>query len=169
MDYVKLLDEIGRDNFYSRQKELSESIRKFLNEAKYPDSYICNVRILTHALLDYYADITRLKSFHEIKHTKTSKVIAYKIYWILRRKPIQIIEYSEVEHDIFVNERYACNLLVSECLIGNDVNITDESVLEDVDKYTDLLLYYFKYRQLNPQVIELLIESFKIGYELKGL
>lgn len=35
--------------------------------------------------------------------------------------------------------------------------------ISQFDKYLDLLLYYFKYRQVTPQVIELLIESFKIG------
>lgn len=82
--------------------ELLGSIKKFLSEAKYPDTVICN-------------------------------------------------------------ERYACNLLLAECLLESDTAITDNAILEKLDKYIDLLLYYFKYRAINPQVIELLIESFKMG------
>lgn len=163
MDYKDLLEKVGKDNFESRFHELLNSMNKFLSEAKYPDSIICNERILYHVLLDYYSDIARLKEFHKIKHTKSDKVIAYIIYWILRRKPIQLTEFSDSEYDIFVNERYACNLLLAECLLENDAGITNNSVLEQLDKYIDLLLYYFKYRALNPQVIELLIESFKMG------
>lgn len=34
---------------------------------------------------------------------------------------------------------------------------------EQFGKYLDVLLYYFKYCQVNPQMIELVVESFKIG------
>ena len=41
------------------------------------------------------------------------------------------------------------------------------SKAEDVYKrqveYTEMLLYYFKYRQCDPKTLELLIESFKMG------
>lgn len=168
MDYTELIRIVGENNFYSRFDELLNSINKFLSNAGYPDFYECNERILYHVLLDYFSDISRLKEFHDIKHTKSAKVIAYTVYWLLRRKPIQIKEFSNSEYDIFVNERFACNLLISDCLLGNDISITDSDVIDDLDKYVDLLLYYFKYRQLNPQVIELLIESFKIGFELKN-
>lgn len=167
MDYTELIANVGKENFESRFHELLDSINKFLSEAKYPDTVICNERILYHVLLDYFSDIARLKEFHKIKHAKSDKVIAYTIYWIVRRKPIQLTEFSDSEYDIFVNERYACNLLLAECLLENDTNITKNDVLEQFDKYIDLLLYYFKYRALNPQVIELLIESFKMGNRIR--
>lgn len=34
---------------------------------------------------------------------------------------------------------------------------------QKLDEYIDLLLYYMKYRECNPQVLELAIESFKMG------
>lgn len=34
---------------------------------------------------------------------------------------------------------------------------------EKYDKYVDLLLYFFKYRECSVQMIELLIETFKMG------
>lgn len=163
MNYKELIDKVGKDNFNSRFSQMLNSINKFLSDAKYPDSVVCNERILYHVLLDYFSDIIRLKDFHGILHTKSDKVMAYTIFWFLRRKPIQLTEFSSSEYDIFVNERYACNLLISECLLKKDINITEGEKLEDFDKYIDLLLYYFKYRALNPQVIELLIESFKMG------
>ena len=161
-DYRELIDKVGKENFENRFACVSQSIDKFLMEANYPEWVQCNERILYHVLLDYFADIHRLKEFHDIQHTKTDKVMAYLIYWILRRKPIQLTQYSKDDKDIFVNERFACNMLLSECLLADNAVLTDE-LAEKLGAYIDLILYYFKYRQYNPQTIELLIESFKMG------
>ena len=165
-DYRDLIGEIGEGNFESRFRNLLDLINKFLKEAEYPaDSVLCNERILYHVLLDYYSDIARLKEFHEIKHTKSDKVVAYLIFWILRRKPIQLKQYSSEEKDIFVNERFACAYLLTECLLeSQNAQMTDD-ITDKLDKYIEFILYYFKYRQVNPQVIELVIESFKMGLE----
>lgn len=161
-DYKELMTQVGDERFSSRFAELEKTIYEFIKEAGYVGQVECNERILYHVLLDYYSDIERLKVFHDIEHTKTDKVIAYLIYWILRRKPIQFT-YSEEEKDIFPNERFACYLLVNECLWKDYDGNLDEKGYKQLDNYMDLVLYYFKYRQLNPQVIELMIESFKMG------
>lgn len=166
-DYQELLKDIGKDNFNSRFDELLKQINAFLSEAKYDESVNCNERILYHALLDYYSDIARLKDFHEIKHTKTDKKMAYLVYWIQRRKPIQFGEYLSKEKDIFVNERFCCYLLINECLLQSSdaaINIKlDEEKMSMFDRYIDMVYYYLKYRQVDPQVLELVIETFKAG------
>ena len=35
--------------------------------------------------------------------------------------------------------------------------------MKKLDDYMEMVLYYFKYRECNPQVVELVIESFKMG------
>ena len=166
-DYQELIHKIGEKRFDSRFKELLKQINAFLDEAKYDNNVQCNERILYHVLLDYYSDIVRLKDFHDIQYTKTDKVMAYLIHWIVRRKPIQLKEFSDNEKDIFVNERFACYKMINECLLQPvEENLSIKLSPEEItlyDKYIDLLLYYFKYRQVSPQVIELLIETFKIG------
>lgn len=109
-----------------------------------------------------------MKEFHKIKNVRTEKIFAYLIAWILRRKPLQFIHYTEIEKDIYVNERFAVYILINECIpfeSGKYVAPEDENKL---DAYIDLLLYYFKYRECNPQAIELAIESFKMGILVKG-
>ncbi len=162
-DYKELIKKVGEDDFQSRLEELTRLIDTFLQEAGFNDYAACNERILYHVLLDYYSDIFRLEEFHEIAHPKTDKITAYLIYWILRRKPIQFLCFSEDEKDIFVNERFACTLLLNECLLEDNDYKLNKTVLEKADAYLDLILYYFKYRPYNAQVIELLIESFKMG------
>lgn len=165
--YQELLEQIGEENFDSRFAELLRQINAFLEEGRYDENIICNERILYHVLLDYYSDIKRLKDFHEIVHTKTDKKFAYLIYWFLRRKPIQIKEFLTDEKDIFVNERFCCYLLMNECLLQSDggpinTKLSDEE-MKKFEKYIDMLLYYFKYRQVNEQMLELIIETFKLG------
>lgn len=166
-NYQELLREVGEQNFDSRFGELLKQISAFLDEAEYDENVVCNERILYHVLLDYYADIARLKDFHEIRHTKTDKKFAYLIYWIIKRKPIQFREFSDEEKDIFVNERFCCYLLINECLLQSgdasiNTNLNEEKMII-FDRYIDMLLYYFKYRQINAQMIELVIETFKVG------
>lgn len=164
-DYRELLCKVGEHKFKQRLEDLITTINDFLREAGFPESVECNERILYHVLLDYYADIERLKDFHGIDYTKSDKINAYLIYWIVKRKPIQFAEYSDKEKDIFVNERFACYLLVNECLLlpKNANTKLSKDNLKKFDNYIEYLLYYFKYRTVSAQVIELLIESFKIG------
>lgn len=68
--------------------------------------------------------------------------------------------------DIFVNERFACYMIINECLFKNAQEKhmrLDATGRQQFEKYVDLMMYYFKYRQTNPQVIELMIESFHMG------
>lgn len=172
-NYVELINEVGKKEFESRFAELQRQFGEFLIASGYISEIEgagcaeCNDRILYHVLLDYYADIKRLKEFHEIKHTKTDKNIAYLAYWILKRKPIQITNSVEEDKDIFINERFACYIVTYECLQQKqkDSNCLklDERSVKMYDKYIDLLLYFFKYRECSAQVIELLIETFKMG------
>lgn len=173
-NYVELIRDIGENEFLSRFAELQKQIDEFLISSHYisqsediEDNVECNDRILYHVLLDYYADIQRLKEFHEIKHTKTDKNIAYLAYWILKRKPIQINNLVEEDKDIFINERFVCYIVTYECLQQKKKNSgslkLDEESAKKYDKYIDLLLYFLKYRECSAQMIELLIETFKVG------
>lgn len=80
--------------------------------------------------------------------------------------PIQMNPGCVDEMDIFVNERFACYMIVNECLFKNTENRQmrlDKNRNKEFERYVELMLYYFKYRQVNPQVIELMIESFHMG------
>lgn len=172
-NYVDLIRKVGVENFDSRFAELQRQVEEFLIASEYislsgeRNHAECNDRILYHVLLDYYSDIQRLKDFHEIEHTKTDKNIAYLAYWILRRKPIQIDNLVEKDKDIFINERFVCYMIVYECLQQKQKKSEslklDRQSAEKYDKYIDLLLYFLKYREYSAQMIELLVETFKIG------
>lgn len=162
-DYIEMIKQIGKEKFYARLKELLDTADKFIEESGYKGNVECNERIMTTVLLDFYADIFRLKDFHNIEKERTEKIIAYTVAWIIKRKPLQFIKFTEDERDIFVNERFAAYLMINECLTCGQKIIVLKDNKKKLDEYIELLFYYFKYRECNPQVIELAIESFKMG------
>lgn len=172
-NYIELIKEVGEKEFDSRFSELQKQINEFLDAAGYAfreekgGCVECNDRILYHVILDYYSDIRRLKEFHVIKHTKTDKNIAYLAYWILKRKPIQVPNFIEKDKDIFINERFVCYIITYECVQQKQKESgnykLDEQSMKKYDRYIDLLLYFLKYRECSAQMLELLIETFKMG------
>lgn len=161
-NYVDLIEKIGVGEFRSRFTELMHSAEEFIEESGFEGTVFCSERILSQILLDYYSDIDRLMEFHNIEHVRTEKIFAYMVSWIIRRKPLQYKVDSLEEKDVFVNERFAAYLMLNECLCcGKEIVLPEHK--KDLDEYINLLLYYFKYRECNPQAIELAISSFKMG------
>ena len=162
-DYTEILHRVGEEKFRERLDEMITSAEQYIQEAGYGEHVVCNERIMLNVFLDYFADIFRLKDFHGIENTRTEKIFAYTAAWIVKRKPLQFIHDTDEEKDIFVNERFAVFLLLNECLLCGEKHFISPQNREKLDEYIDLLLYYLKYRECNPQVLELMIESFKMG------
>lgn len=162
-DYNYILERVGPKKFRERLDEMMDSAERYIQEAGYAEHVVCNERIMLNVLLDYFADIFRLKDFHGIENTRTEKIFAYTAAWIVKRKPLQFIHDTDEEKDIFVNERFAVFLILNECLLCGERKFVSAENRVKLDEYIDLLLYYLKYRECNPQVLELMIESFKMG------
>jgi len=114
-------------------------------------------------MLDYFTDIIRLKSFHGIEYENTSKIDGYLCYWILRRKPIQVIGDVDVTK-LMVNELFVCNLLIYTCLSEvSDPTKYKEDVLSEFRKH---LFYHLRFRRVDQQGLELLIFAFQSALKL---
>lgn len=162
-DYNYIIERVGRQKFRERLDEMIASADQYIQEAGYGEHVACNERIMLNVLLDHFADIFRLKDFHGIENTRTEKIFAYTAAWIVKRKPLQFIHETDDEKDIFVNERFAVFLILNECLLCGEKKFVSQENREKLDEYIDLVLYYLKYRECTPQVLELMIESFKMG------
>lgn len=161
--YVEMIENIGENKLQETFTEVLASANHFIEEAGYQDHVECNERILMSLLLDYFADLFRMKDFHGIQWVRTEKSFAYLISWIIRRKPLQFIHYTEEEKDIYVNERFAAFLMLNECLLCGERKFVGAENQANLDEYISLLFYYFKYRECSPQALELAIVSFKMG------
>lgn len=120
-----------------------------------------NDDLITYAVIDYFADIERLKEFHNIDKTQPEKVGAYTAYWIARRKPIQIIKKLDADFladnhsPVWINEWFALNVLFAfsyqaDVILGR---LAEEE--KKFNQFLDTLHYNFSYRQYTPQSLEL--------------
>ena len=98
-------------------------------------------------MLDYFTDISRLKHFHQAKHINSLKVISYETYWLLRRKPIQILVEDETSDAMaFLNEKFVFSRIAKYLMgDGNGGIVGSEKRLS---KFSGFAVYYLKYRNL---------------------
>jgi len=160
--YKYLLQDFGREKIEGRYVFLANLIQAFIKQEEIENQVYLNNTILEQVLLDYFADIHRLKDFHNIVKVNTDKITAYTIQWLLRRKPIQMRE--EADKDLkFVNERFILSYL-QMYLFGKDYAtfVSPEKRYEH-DNFFKTFLYTIKYRYVDSQILELLIITYRAG------
>lgn len=171
-------------------KEQAKKLKEELNES-FSDEYINNAGVLIHklaeeffeknelegkvyfhdsifeyCLIDILVDIARLKHFHDISRVNYIKFIAYTASWCLKRKPFQLIEGCD-ERYLYVNERFALSILL-QARGGYDENT--EYFEEDQKALIDSIgqmFYHLKYRNTNPQTLELLLIGMNMGKKIR--
>lgn len=163
-DYHSIIEIIG----YKRIQERLETIESVYENfaMNYGEKEIrLNERVLGHAILDYFTDITRLKDFHGIDKINTDKIIAYEASWFIRRKPIQIVS-NENENLVYVNEKFVLSILIHHLTNGEIDSLDGNDMLQS---FCDTMLYYLKYRDCNAKFLEIMILSFKAGNSIQKI
>ena len=160
-----IISEFGEDKVEERYSKLFDEMTKFLEVNELNGKAVINKEILANVVIDYFCDILRLKSFHvDIKKTNSQKVIAYTSYWLLYRKPIQIINNdSDDKRYVTLNERFVLQYILdylSERERGGHI-LSRES--EGLKNFSGLMLYYLVYRSHDAQSLEMIITSFLAG------
>lgn len=165
-----------------RVKELKEELNR-----SFTDEYIKNTGILIHTfaeafyennelegkayfddsifeycLIDILVDLARLRYYHDISKVNYTKIIAYTASWILKRKPFQLIEGCDEKY-IYINERFALTLLLQAagCYDENTDYFSDEE--NELIKNVGQIFYHLKYRNTNPQTLELFLIGLATG------
>jgi len=160
-----IIAEFGEEKIKERYQILFDEIAKFIEVNKLQGIAAINKDILANVVIDYFNDISRLKSFHvDIKKTNSQKVIAYTAYWLLYRKPIQIINNDlQDKRHVTLNERFVLQLILdylSERERDSHILLRKSKGLQN---FSGLMLYYLTYRSHNAQDIEMIITSFLAG------
>ena len=137
----------------------SKAINNILKRTGLENKAVINERRLIHMVLDYFADIERLKEFHPVEKPTRIKKYAYSFFWLLRTAPVQLLE--EVDDNVlFINEMVVVDLFLTQFFEITKAKTLDSNV---VLRYLVELLYYFKYRRYDQQSIENQILSFVVG------
>lgn len=164
-DYHDIVNLVGKTKIQARFQDLLTAYESFISEEGLGELVTVNSYILMHAVLDQFTDLSRLKDFHQIIKENIYKVKAYELSWLLRRKPLQVNK-CDREGLVFVNEKFALYLIMAFFteLVGYDfyehLNAENQRVFNG---FTDSIYYYIKFRNCNPQALELALLCFGAG------
>ena len=165
--YKYLIEAFGPEKIMSRYDLLCSLMREFIAREGIETLVYVSKAVLWKVILDYFADIHRLKDFHNINKVNQDKITAYTLYWLIRRKPIQIREEADEESASFVNERFAVSYL-QMCLFGDDLTTLVSPVKQyEHENFFKTLQYFVKYRNADAQTLELIIVAYRAGRAFK--
>ncbi|MDO4293195.1 MAG: hypothetical protein Q4C65_08240 [Eubacteriales bacterium] len=163
LNYDGLFEEFSEEVIRSRYAFLYKESMEFLKSQKLEEQVRLDEVMLMHMVLDYFSDVSRLKSFHHIHHINEIKVISYETFWLLRRKPLQVIGQQQDDFLAFVNEKFAFSRLAAFLVDGRRDQTLREQDKKAFLNYLDTLYYFLKYRQYDPKMLELMILGFRAG------
>lgn len=164
VDYEYLIKIFGEQAIKDRFIYVSMKIENFIK--KYNHKAVVNNCQMRQVIVDYFADIARIKEFHSsIERINSVKRVAYLAYWLLRNKPIQLVD--QTEH-VMINELFALHILMIECFDCEKVDINNFTIdaQNTYKEYMKFLAYFIRYRNYNAQSFELAINSFKSGMKI---
>jgi len=163
-DYKYILEIFDEQIVSDRFEYIYKRMEIFIQKGRFQDRVIISEKVLRQAVIDYFADIARLKHFHGIEHVNKIKILAYTSYWLLYRKPLQIVLDAKEHSKLFINERFVFSSLVMD-YIDTICNIGVHRVLQKkITDFTEICSYFLKYRRYNPQSLELMLVAFEAGF-----
>jgi len=159
-EYSDLIEEFGENGLIDRYETLLKNSDDFIKKMDYSEYVFVNKMTLAYAMCDCLSDILRLKKFHNIDRENEIKTTSYEVFWLLKRKPLQIK--SERKELVYVNEQFVLSRIVHH-LSNNE----EETLITLGDKrlefFMNTLFYHLKYRALEPRMLEMFILSFNAG------
>lgn len=163
LSYDAIVNYFGEETIADRYKYLYDKMQDYINTRGLKSSLIVCEDILHQAIMDYFADVYRLKEFHKIENINMTKIVAYEVYWILRRKPIQISGAEVNTKVVFANEGFATTFIAHECLVPQETQPLSKEKEEVFLKYLQHINYHLKYRCIDKQCLETILYSFEVG------
>jgi hypothetical protein len=153
-----------RDDIVKRFKSWLERIDDCLFKRGLSEVTRIDCSLLSYAVLDYYVDILRIKDFHGMEKVNVKKIYSYGLYWLLKKKPIQLIQDVEEKY-LYLNEKVLlmCTLkmMFAELKVDIDKDI-DEKIFLD---YITLFYYNLKFRTYTAKSLELVLESMYFSFK----
>ncbi len=162
--YDQLISALGGEDIVrSRIQQISQEMIEFLKVNQLEDIAYIHEMALSHAIMDYFSDIQRLKDYQQIEHVNEIKIKAYETFWLLKRKPLQLSRQIDDDRFLYVNEKFLLTRLTS-FMLGDNINmpiVGEKSVA--FKNFLDTLYYYLKFRKCDAQSIELMLLAFNAG------
>lgn len=159
--YNDVLESFGQDKVAQRYDNIMEQLKAYIKRNSLEKNVCVCSGVVNQLVIDYFTDIYRLKEFHQIDLTNFIKITAYTAYWIVRRKPLQIVQDDIKNVELaFCNENFVLSYIMRFLQDSGNAPI-DES--GQYHEFVSTLSYALRYRTLTPQMLELMIEGFRGG------
>ena len=110
-------------------------------------------------------DVEKLKNQEGIERVNEAKIYSHELYWIMRRRPVQIIKQVKSGNELFINEKICLALILPKMNeeVGGGVDFGKEPFSDLVN----LLYYNLKYREYTQHSLELMVESFFVASNIQ--
>ena len=131
-----------KDRREERLEYLFNEIVSIVSKFDILDYIDLDMGLLMEAIDDYFEDINRMKEFHNIERANVFKIYSYTVYWLLRRKPIQIVNQQIPPQFLFINEKVCVTLLLSWMEAEMNAHASKDGQIK-VNEFSDLLFYNF--------------------------
>lgn len=164
--YEDIIAEFGEQGIKKKYADLYREASSFLQSASVSDAVRIDETILMHAVMDYFTDISRIQGFHHIRKISGIKEISYDTYWLLRRKPLQILlpdREKSSESLAFINEKFVFSRVASFLTKNQQDAVLEEETKKNFLDFLDTLYYFLKYRECTPKILELILMGFRTG------
>ena len=161
VEYTDLLETPEmKEQVGSRLNYFLQAMETFISAMGYEGKVTVNQAILTYAVLGYFTDVRRLKSFTHIKLVNEFKIAAYEAQWLLSRRALQ----SSDLNICFANEEFVLSHL-QKFLYGGKPYETKVAVSQnaEIQGFHDSLYYHLKYRSCDAKNLELMLLAFRAG------
>lgn len=163
LSYGEIVEYFGETKITDRYRFLYDKMLEYITVRNQKEKLFICEPILQQVVMDYFADIYRLKEFHKIDKANITKILAYEAYWILRRKPLQIRPEVWDSKLAFCNEGFITTFLAHELLIPEETEPMSTEEEKRFLKYLQHLNYHLKYRQMDKQGLEAMLYSYETG------
>lgn len=127
-----------------------------------------NTSLLGKAILDYFEDVDKLKKYEGIEKINVDKIYSYETFWLLRRKPIQIIcgdaLTADGDQNLYINENVFISIMIAKMLKEKDIQGDDCG--DCLLYFMELVRYNFKYRIYTQKSLEMAVSAFFCGCDM---
>ena len=163
-DYNDIIEEFTEEKIRQRYCNIVEKANNFIVAYGFQNTAFVSDNHVIVMVTDYFTDILRLKKLHQIKKVNKVKILAYTAYWILKRKIIQVFDNDASPASTYINEKFVLSYLLDELTSGfEEEKIPNDGQYGD---FVNLLYYYLKYRNYEPQCIELMLMSYIAAFSI---
>lgn len=137
---------MNHDEIEDKLKWLQELLRMFVQYMDIEEeTFSLSVPCLINIVMDVEEDVRKIKQFHNLVQTSIAREVSLYCYYILKRKPIIIIN-ETIEYASYINEKFCAFLLL---------NSTENREIWDKE-YMQFLISMFYRGELSKDAIYLL-------------